>query len=188
VNTVLIERVLETGQTLQIVQGDITAERVEAIVNAANAGLQHGGGVARAIVEAGGQIIQQESDEWIRTRGPVSHPHPAWTSAGRLPAKTVIHTVGPVWGAGDEDTKLSAAIRGALCVADERQAASLALPAISTGIFGFPMDRAAALTLKTIQAYFLERKSTGIQLVKLVLFDQRAAEMFVKTWHAEWGR
>lgn len=153
-NTVLVERSLPTGQTVQLVQGDLTAEQVDAIVNAANEHLAHGGGVAWAIVRKGGEVIQQESDEWIRTHGPVSHAHPAWTSGGLLPAKYVIHAVGPVWGDGDEDTKLSAAVRGSLHVADELGLASIAMPAISTGIFGFPKGRAANVTFKAIEHYF----------------------------------
>ncbi|MES0385837.1 MAG: macro domain-containing protein, partial [Hyphomicrobium sp.] len=85
---------LSTATT--IVQGDITAEGVDAIVNAANEHLQHGGGVAWAISKRGGPAIQEESDEWIQTKGTVSHTHPAWTSGGLLPTKYVIHAVGPV--------------------------------------------------------------------------------------------
>ena len=97
-NTVLKEHVFPTGQTIQIVQGDITTEQVDAIVNAANEHLQHGGGVAWAISKKGGPEIQQESDAWIRQHGIVSHSRPAWTSGGLLPAKYVIHAVGPMWG------------------------------------------------------------------------------------------
>ena len=104
-NTVLQERSLPTGPKLQIVQGDVTVEEVDAIVNAANEHLQHGGGVAWAISKRGGPTIQRESDEWVRTKGTVNHAHPAWTSGGLLPAKYVIHAVGPVWGEGDEDAK-----------------------------------------------------------------------------------
>src|SRR5689334_4935426 len=118
-NSVLIEKNLSTGQQLQLVQGDITTEEVDAIVNAANEHLQHGGGVAWAISKKGGSIIQKESDEWIRKNDLVSHAHPAWTSGGHLPAKYVIHAVGPVWGTGDEDSKLADAIHGSLSVADK---------------------------------------------------------------------
>ncbi len=94
-NRVLEERVLPTGQTLQIVEGDITEETTDAIVNAANAYLQHGGGLAGHIKKTGGPIIQEESNAWIDTWGFVSHEHPAWTSGGNLRAKYVIHAVGP---------------------------------------------------------------------------------------------
>ena len=95
-NTVLAERVLPSGQTIQIAQGDITIEAVDAIVNAANEHLQHGGGVAWAISKKGGPAIQKESDDWIQQHGLVPHAHPAWTSGGLLPAKYMIHAVGPV--------------------------------------------------------------------------------------------
>jgi O-acetyl-ADP-ribose deacetylase (regulator of RNase III) len=187
VNTVLIARELKTGQTIQIVQGDITNERADIIVNAANQRLQHGGGVAWAILKTGGDVIQKESDEWIRRYGPVTHARPAWTSAGRLPAKYVIHAVGPIWGEGDEAAKLAEAVSGSLRVADELQAASVALPAISTGVFGFPSDRAADVIFHTIQIYFSNKLNTHIRLVKLVLFDQATLLPFMKIWGDIWG-
>jgi len=105
-NTLLVEHNLPAGQIIQIVQGDITTEEVDAIVNAANEHLQHGGGVAWAISKKGGPAIQKESDAWIRHHGSVPHARPAWTACGLLPAKYVIHAVGPVWGDADEDNKL----------------------------------------------------------------------------------
>ena len=179
-NTVLRERKLPTSQTIQIVQGDITTEEVDAIVNAANEHLQHGGGVAWAISKRGGPAIQQESDEWVRTKGTVDHAHPAWTSGGQLPAKYVIHAVGPVWGVGDEDAKLTEAVTGSLRVADELGLKSIAFPAISTGIFGFPKERAAKIMLAAIETYFEENNSSGIKIVKLVLFDQSTADAFLQ--------
>jgi O-acetyl-ADP-ribose deacetylase (regulator of RNase III) len=188
-NTVLMERVLQTGQTIQIVQGDITIENVDAIVNAANEHLQHGGGVAWAISKKGGPKIQKESDEWIRQHGLVPHSHPAWTSGGLLPSKYVIHAVGPVWGntqragtSGDEDVKLADAVTGSLRVADELKCFSIALPAISTGIYGFPKDRAAEIIFSTIDKYFVENSSSAVKTVKLVLFDQPSVDVFIKTW------
>lgn len=180
-NKVLVDRTLPTGQILQIVQGDITIETTDAIVNAANEHLQHGGGVAWAIVQRGGEVIQQESDAWIRKHGPVPYSHPAWTSGGLLPAKYVIHAVGPVWGDGNEDGKLSAAVHGSLEVADELKLSSISLPAISTGIFGFPKDRAAGVIFSTIKNYFSHHKS-GIKLVRLVLFDESTIRAFVSSW------
>ncbi len=181
-NTILVERTLSTGQTLQIVQGDITIEEVDAIVNAANEYLQHGGGVAWAIVRRGGDVIQKESDKWIQQHGVVSHAHPAWTSGGALPAKYIIHAVGPVWGDGDEDNKLADAITGSLCVADELKCSSIAMPAISTGIFGFPKDRAAGIIFKTIEDYFSETQDSKIKTVRIVLFDQQTTDVFLKNW------
>ena len=181
-NSVLVEHVLSTGQTLQIVQGDITIEEVDAIVNAANEHLQHGGGVAWAIVKRGGDVVQQESDKWIRGHGPVSHAHPAWTSGGALPAKYIIHAVGPIWGDGDEDNKLADAVSGSLRVADELKLISIAMPAISTGIFGFPKDRAAGIIFKTVEEYFNKNKS-GVKIVRVTLFDQVTIDIFKETWN-----
>ncbi len=192
-NKVLVERVLSSGQTIQIAQGDLTTETTDAIVNAANEYLSHGGGVAWAIVRGGGEIIQQESDEWIRVHGAVSHAHPAWTSGGRLPAKYVIHAVGPVWGdperaqgVGDEDNKLAAAVNGSLEVADELKCSSISFPAISTGIFGFPKERAAKVIFSAIENYFSQHKS-GIKLVRLVLFDETTIDAFREVWRIDHG-
>lgn len=181
-NSVLVERILSTGQTLQIIQGDITSDEVDAIVNAANEQLQHGGGVAWAISKRGGPTVQQESDDWIRKHGPVSHSHPAWTLGGLLPTKYIIHAVGPVWGDGDEDKKLSDAVTGSLRVADELKCTSISMPAISTGIFGFPKDRAAGLIFSAIETYFAEAKDSSIQTVRLVLFDNTTVKVFLDIW------
>lgn len=185
-NTILVERTLPTGQTIQIIQGDITIEEVDAIVNAANEYLQHAGGVAWAISKKGGSTIQKESDEWIRQHGRVPHAHPAWTSGGQLPAKYVIHAVGPVWGDGDEDTKLESAVTGSLRVADELGCSSLALPAISTGIYGFPKERAAGIIFSTIEKY-LAQNASRLKTVKLALYDQSTVDVFVKCWQENWG-
>jgi len=187
-NTTLVEHILPTGQTIQIVQGDITMEEVDAIVNAANEYLQHGGGVARTISKKGGPAIQTESDAWVRHHGTVSHARPAWTSGGRLPAKYVLHAVGPVWGDGDEDGKLESAVIGSLQIADELKCSSIALPAISTGIFGFPKERAVEIFFSAIEKFFTADSSSGLKIVKLVLFDQPTVDVFLKAWQDKWGR
>jgi len=185
-NTVLLEKKFPPNQTIQIVQGDITTEEVDAIVNAANEHLQHGGGVARTISRQGGSAIQKESDAWIHQHGLVSHSHPAWTSGGRLPAKYVIHAVGPVWGDGDEDKKLYEAVTGSLRVANQLKCSSIAMPAISTGIFGFPKDRAAEIIFTAIEDYF-ENNRSEIKVVKLVLFDQATVDAFINQWNIDHG-
>jgi O-acetyl-ADP-ribose deacetylase (regulator of RNase III) len=185
--TVLAEHTIPTGQTIQIVQGDITIEEVDAIVNAANEHLQHGGGVAWAISKKGGATIQKESDVWVRKHGSVSHARPAWTSGGLLPAKYVIHAVGPVWGDGNEDNKLEAAVTGSLRVADELKCSSIALPAISTGIYGFPKDRAAGIILSAIEKYFAGNGSSGLKVIKLVLFDEETTNVFINQWNRDQG-
>ena len=186
-NTVLKEHIFPTQQTIQIVQGDITIEEVDAIVNAANEHLQHGGGVAWAISKKGGSTIQRESDAWIRKYGPVSHAHPAWTSGGLLPAKYIIHAVGPVWGVGNEDEKLSDAVTGSLRVADELKCRSIAMPAISTGIFGFPKDRAAGIIFSAIENFFSDNPTSSIKTAKIVLFDKSGVDVFINIWDSKWA-
>lgn len=170
---------LSPTRRLEITQGDLTREPVDAIVNAANAHLDHGGGVAGAIVRAGGKAIQDESDAWVREHGPVSHAEPAYTQAGSLPARFIIHAVGPVWGEGDEARKLTDAITGSLRRADELDLSSIAFPAISTGIFGFPKDRAARLFFQAIPAYFAQNPSSGLELVRIVLWDEDSVRVFM---------
>jgi O-acetyl-ADP-ribose deacetylase (regulator of RNase III) len=186
-NTILHERELPSGQIIRLVQGDLIQEQVDAIVNAANAHLQHGGGVAAAIARQGGGIIQSESDAWVRQHGLVSHAEPAYTSAGKLPCRYVIHAVGPVWGEGQEDEKLSAAIRGSLILADRLELASIAFPAISTGIFGFPKLRAARLILGAIQAYFADQPASALRQVRLTLFDAPTIAAFEEAWQEKTG-
>jgi O-acetyl-ADP-ribose deacetylase (regulator of RNase III) len=178
------EFIFPSGQRVQLVRSDLTQEQVDAIVNAANTGLQHGGGVAGAIVRRGGPTIQQESDEWVRQHGPVSHEEPAYTRAGNLPCKYVIHAVGPVWGSGDEDAKLAAAVTGSLSLAARLRLDSIALPAISTGVFGFPKERAARVMLSSIRAYIIENPSDHPQLVRLTMLDQTTLEAFLREWES----
>jgi O-acetyl-ADP-ribose deacetylase len=156
---------------LEITSGDLTEEHVDAIVNAANAYLQHGGGVAGAIVRKGGQIIQQESEELVTRFGRVAHARPVYTSGGKLPCKYVIHAVGPIWGEGDEDMKLAEAIRGSLDLAEKLELTSISFPAISTGIYGFPKARAAKIILSSQKAWLETHPNTQIQLIRNILFD-----------------
>jgi O-acetyl-ADP-ribose deacetylase len=163
--------------TLEIRQGDITALAVDAIVNAANVQLQHGGGVAAAIARKGGPVIQRESDALIAKLGrPLETGEPAITSGGKLPARFVIHVAGPVWGDGDEDNKLRRAIRNSLVLADEKKLESIAFPAISTGIYGFPLERGAKLMLKEAADYL--RGATGLERVMFCLFGEPAYRVF----------
>lgn len=180
-NTILRERDF-SGHLFQLVQGDITTETVDAIVNAANSSLRHGGGVARAISERGGESIQRESDAWVKKNGPVSYNEPAVTGAGNLPCQIVIHAVGPVWGEGDEEAKLADAVLGVLALATRRGLSSLSLPAISTGIFGFPKELAARIIFSTIEAFFTSQADSPLKQVRLVLFDQPTLDVFLTAW------
>jgi O-acetyl-ADP-ribose deacetylase (regulator of RNase III) len=184
-NVVKKSHVFSPLHKLEIVHGDLTNETVDAIVNAANSHLVHGAGVAGAIVRRGGIQIQHESDEWVRRYGPVSHAEPAYTSGGNLPCRFVIHAVGPIWGEGNEDQKLVAAISGSLRLADRLGVTSLAFPPISTGIFGFPKERAAPIFYNTIRNYFVEHPATLLKLVRLCIIDIPTLEVFLNefiTW------
>jgi O-acetyl-ADP-ribose deacetylase (regulator of RNase III) len=175
-----------SAKRLQLVHGDITEEEVDAIVNAANAVLLHGGGVAAAIVRRGGEEIQIESDAWVEEHGPLSHHRPAITGAGKLPCRYVIHTVGPVWGEGDEDRKLHVAVRSALDLASEYHIASLALPAISTGIFGFPKERGARVILDAILDFFDCQPTASVQEVRITLIDDLSVGIFRDEFRHRW--
>jgi len=175
---VLAEHRFENEGVLALVQGDLTEARLDAIVNAANSRLQHGGGLAGAIARRGGPSIQQESDAWVRQNGPARYDRPAVTGAGQLACRYVIHAVGPVWGEGDEDRKLSLAVRASLETAASMELTSLGLPAISTGIFGFPKVRAAPIILEAIAEFFTAHPATGLKRVDLVLLDEPTLQVF----------
>jgi O-acetyl-ADP-ribose deacetylase (regulator of RNase III) len=181
-STILRQKKFLFGQAFQIVHGDITQEQVDAIVNAANRRLIHGGGVAGVIVSRGGSRIQQESNDWVRKHGPVSHTEPAYTNAGRLPCKIVIHAVGPIWGEGDEDAKLTSAIGGSLMLAEKLELESIALPAISTGIFGFPKERAAKIIFESIEGFFSKHPASNLTIVRLTLFEQDTVDIFLSVF------
>jgi len=157
---------------LELVQGDITDLEVDAVVNAANEQLQLGSGVAGAIRAKGGASIQEECNRIGST--PVGTA--VMTGAGHLKARQVIHAVGPRMGEGDEDRKLASAVRAALALADRRGLKSIALPAISTGVFGFPVDRAARVMLTEIHRYL--QGGTKLERVVVALWGDEAFETF----------
>jgi len=165
--------------TLGVYAGDITRMDTDVIVNAANKNLAHGGGVAAAIVKHGGQIIQEESKRWIEVHGPISHSQPAFTTAGEINCKFIIHAVGPVWGEGNEDRKLAQTIRGSLMLANDLQAKSISFPAISTGVFGFPTNRAADIFMEEISAYSISNQGQSIRKIILVLFNAKTLNTFI---------
>ena len=159
---------------LRLVQGDITERAVDAIVNAANSYLQHGGGVAGAIVRKGGQIIQEESDRI----GHVPVGDAAITSAGRLPAKFVIHAVGPRMGEGEEDHKLKSAVISSLQSASEKGLKSISIPAISSGIFGFPKERCARILVTEAADYLRKNQGSSLEVVEFCVYDDETARHF----------
>jgi O-acetyl-ADP-ribose deacetylase len=157
---------------LELVEGDITDLEVDAIVNPANAQLQLGAGVAGAIRRKGGASIQEECNRIGGT--PVGTA--VMTGAGHLKARRVIHAVGPQMGEGDEDKKLAAAVRAALALADRRGMKSIALPAISTGNFGFPIERAARIMLTEIHRFL--QGGTKLERVVVALYGEEAFGVF----------
>jgi len=176
---------LSSETALQLIHGDITDAKVDALVNAANAQLLHGGGVAGAIVRKGGQVIQQESLQWVRTHGPIDARTPAITGAGKLPSRAIIHAVGPIWGEGEEDEKLFTAVTSALDAVQKARFRSVALPAISTGIFGFPRDRAADITLNAIRTY-VSKNPEAFTCIQIVILGQPTLDSFLASWERSW--
>lgn len=157
-------------------QGDLTAQHVDAVVNAANRSLQHGGGVAAALVRAGGAVIQEESDAWVRANGVLAVGQAAVTTAGSMPAKHVIHVAGPVYRSGqDNEGMLRAAVSGALDAAARVGARSIAFPAISAGIYGYPIAEATAVLADEI-ARWLDREPGRVDEVRLIGYSDAATE------------
>ncbi len=172
---VISEKTIER-KTMKLVQGDITERDVDAIVNAANSHLQHGGGVAGAIVRKGGRIIQEESNKIGHT--PVGTA--VITGAGKLPAKFVIHAVGPRMGEGDEGNKLKSAVLNSLKLASEKGLKSISMPAISSGIFGFPKDRCAEILVKEALNYLKENPESSLELIEFCVYDDLTMGYFKK--------
>lgn len=166
--------------TLEIQQGDLTALAVDAIVNAANRHLAHGGGVAGAIARRGGPTLQAESDAYVARHGPVPTGEAVLTGGGRLPARFVIHTVGPVWREHDPaeaDRLLCRCVERSLALARDKGLRTVALPAISTGIYGFPVERAAPLLLRTAAGNL-----SGLERVIFCLYDEPTYRVFAEAF------
>jgi len=165
-----------------VTTGDITSFDVDAIVNAANSSLLGGGGVDGAIHRSGGPAILEECRKIRSTQYPEGLPtgKAVATTGGRLKAKHVIHTVGPVWHGGKqgEDILLQDAYRNSLAVAESLGAKTVAFPAISTGVYGFPKDRAAKRVAEVLKQYFSTPRP--IQTVYLVFFSSQDAELFIR--------
>jgi O-acetyl-ADP-ribose deacetylase len=174
----IVEQIeLQDGKVIRLVKGDITTRDVDAVVNASNSNLKHGGGVAAAIVRKGGQIIQEESDKI----GFVPVGSAAITTCGKLPCKAVIHAVGPRMGEGNEDIKLRSAIRASLLLASERKFRDIAIPAVSAGIFGFPKDRCAAILMRESLNFLLHRDNklrSSVEIVEFCIIDDDTLEEF----------
>jgi O-acetyl-ADP-ribose deacetylase (regulator of RNase III) len=166
-----------------LLAGDLTKQAVDAIVNAANPSLMGGGGVDGAIHRAGGPAILEECREIVAKIGRLDTGKAVITSGGSLPARWVIHTVGPIWQGGGRGERglLGSAFRNSLALADERGLATVAFPSISTGVYGYPMAEAAEVALAAIQNYLAG--GSGLKEVRIVLFGEKA----VKAWQTALG-
>jgi O-acetyl-ADP-ribose deacetylase (regulator of RNase III) len=166
-----------------LVKGDITTQHVDAMVNAANSSLMGGGGVDGAIHRRGGPAVLDACKEIRRTRYPDGLPtgHAVATTAGNLPARWVIHTVGPVYSAREDRAALLACCHtSCLRIADVLGAKSIAFPAISTGVYGYPLDEAAPVAVSAVRG-----AQTHVDEVRFVLFDDEAYRAFERAANAE---
>ena len=161
------------GSKLELVRGDITLERMDAIVNAANSELAGGGGVDGAIHRRAGPQLARECTEIRRTQGPCPAGQAVLTSGGELAARWVIHTVGPRWKGGShgEAEVLRSAYMESLKLADQKKLHSVSFPSVSTGAYGYPVEEAARVALGACRDYLTS--GSGIALVRFVLFDDR---------------
>jgi O-acetyl-ADP-ribose deacetylase (regulator of RNase III) len=170
--------VKEVLQKIEIIRGDITKQKTDAIVNAANSSLMGGGGVDGAIHRAGGPAILEECKKIIAKQGGCPTGEAVITTGGNLPAKFVIHTVGPVWNGGKkgESEKLSNCYINSLQVAVENGLNTIAFPNISTGVYGYPKKQAAEIALKTVSEFL--RVNSSITKVYFVCFDEENFKLY----------
>ena len=166
---------------LSLKKGDITHQETEAIVNAANPSLMGGGGVDGAIHRAGGPAILEECKKIKAKRGPLPTGKAVITTAGKLKAHYVIHTVGPIWrgGKSGEPELLASAYRESLKLAVDKGLKSLSFPSISTGAYGYPVEPASRIALETVMAFLKE--NTSLEEVTFVLFDRSTYEAYYQS-------
>ena len=175
--------VLNSRLFVEVVQNDITSEKTEAIVNAANEFLMHGSGVAGAIVRKGGLDVQRESRYWVLERGKVKTGECAFTTAGELEQRHVIHAVGPIWNDTEPKEKqvdlLHKAVFNALAMTEKLKCKSVSVPAISSGIYGFPKDLCAHTFFEAI-THFSQSQFTVLEYIRLCNFDEETTQIFQK--------
>ena len=165
------------GRAFEVVTGDLRKEPVDAIVNAANGHLAHGGGVAAAIARAAGPALEEDGDRIVAERGEVPVGDAVVTTAGRLPFKGVIHAVGPHQGLGREEERLEQALQAAFLRAHERGWASVSFPAVSSGIFAVPLEVCARAYVRAVRGFFADHPATSLRTVRLCLFDGPLLEL-----------
>jgi O-acetyl-ADP-ribose deacetylase (regulator of RNase III) len=169
------------GKKLRLMVGDITKIPVDAIVNAANSGLRGGGGVDGAIHRAGGPSIMRELDPIRASQGGCPTGSAVATTAGALPAQYIFHAVGPIYrdGRQGEPEQLASCYRICLELAEQRDLKTISFPAISTGVYGYPIEAAAGIAIKTVAGH-LERPNAKVREALLVLFDQRSYDVYAR--------
>lgn len=174
-----VGRIEVGGGVVVAVDGDLTQQEVDAVVNAANVHLAHGGGVAAAIARAGGPDIQHESDAWVDEHGPLEEGEAAVTTGGQMPCSHVIHVAGPVYEptADTNEPRLRAAVRAALETAVSVGAGSIAFPAISAGIYGYPPEEATTVLADEVVS-FLREGDGELDEVRLVGYPSEVAQLF----------
>ncbi|BBE30538.1 hypothetical protein OSSY52_06790 [Tepiditoga spiralis] len=168
---------------VEIVKGDITIEKTDAIVNAANEMLQHGGGLARLIAQKGGIIVERESNDFINSYGELEVGDVAVTTGGNLPAKHIIHAVGPVWFGGNKDEKklLFNAITNSLKKAEDMNLTSIALPAVSCGIFRYPVELAVPVYKEACEE-FDKTNPKSLKTIRFIVFDEGYDKVFLEVF------
>ena len=164
---------------ISIVKGDITEQDTDAIVNAANSGLMGGGGVDGAIHRAGGPAILEECEKIVAQQGRLPTGKAVITTGGKLQARYVIHTVGPIWHGGgrNEAELLRSAYDECLKLTTEKKLASISFPSISTGAYGYPVDEASKIAVNTVVS-FLKQQTTSLREVVFVLFDSGTCQSY----------
>lgn len=183
-------------KTISVMKGDITKDRVDAIVNAANGDLKHIGGVAAAIVEAGGKEIQNECDDYVIANGPLLEGHTHVTTAGMLPCKIVIHAYGPRWNSeadrarrNEEETKQERYLRSAIASSLEKakHLRSIAIPAVSSGVFGFPRGLCAKVILNTVLEFCKQNSHCMLSEIHLINNDDATVKVFADELRGRFG-
>jgi len=176
---------LTGNRTFSVVIYDLIYEPVDCIVNAANSGLSHGGGVAAAIAMAAGPSLEEEGDKIVREQGRIPVGEAVVTSAGDLPFKGVIHAIGPRMGDGDEENKLVKALQSAFLRAHERGWTSLSFPGVSSGIYGVPAQICARAYVRAVVEFFQDHPDSSLKTIRLCLFQGplvKAVKKEINNW------
>ena len=181
VGTLVGQKEFPGGGRFVITVYDLLAMPVDAIINAANGGLAHGGGVAAAIARAAGPAFDEACDRYVAQHGYIPTGQAAVTSAGQLPFKGIIHAIGPRLGEGNEEAKLVGALQHAFRLAQDRGWASLAFPAVSSGIFSVPLETCVRAYLRAVREFFAEFPNSSVRLIYLAVYDGPIVEMMKKS-------